>query len=173
MARVIIPEATSGKCFTHKEVFFRPSATVRLYYWPKLKVQLAKMIKVIENCRWRPKGISEGVTPALSWPLLGAFLLYSPLFTSIPFQDQKLAMNGFDQVSRHISELSLWLSLLNLLNQWNMASFIGDFLFSREAAAKCNREVGSQIENLRVVIAIADERFILLDSFHRSAYYHL
>ena len=55
MARVIIPEATSGKCFTHKEVFFRPSATVRLYYWPKLKVQLAKMIKVIENCRWRPK----------------------------------------------------------------------------------------------------------------------
>ena len=111
MARVIIPEATSGKCFTHKEVFFRPSATVRLYYWPKLKVQLAKMIKVIENCRWRPKGISEGVTPALSWPLLGAFLLYSPLFTSIPFQDQKLAMNGFDQVSRHISELSLWLSL--------------------------------------------------------------
>ena len=111
MARVIIPEATSGKCFTHKEVFFRPSATVRLYYWPKLKVQLAKMIKVIENCRWRPKGISEGVTPALSWPLLGAFLLYSPLFTSIPFQDQKLAMNGFDQVSRHISELTLALSL--------------------------------------------------------------
>ena len=69
--------------------------------------------------------------------------------------------------------VGLWLSLLNLLNQWNMASFIGDFLFSREAAAKCNREVGSQIENLRVVIAIADERFILLDSFHRSAYYHL
>jgi hypothetical protein len=33
------------------------------------------------------------------------------------------------------------------------------------AAARCNREVGSQIENLRVVIVITGQRFILLDSF--------
>ena len=51
-----------------------------------------------------------------------------------------------------------------------MASFIGDFLFSREA--KCNREVGSQIENLRVVIAITDQRFILLDSTNRRQKLH-
>ena len=38
--------------------------------------------------------------------------------------------------------------------------------------AKCNREVGSQIENLRVVIAITDQRFILLDSTNRSAKMH-
>ena len=57
--------------------------------------------------------VESSVTPALNF--LASFLLYSvQVFTSIPFQDQKLAMNGFDQVSRHISELD---SLLNLLNQ--------------------------------------------------------
>ena len=49
-----------------------------------------------------------------------------------------------------------------------MASFIEDFPIQRQARAKCNREVGSQIENLRVVIVITDWRFILLDSFNRS-----
>ena len=66
---------------------------------------------------------------------------------------------------------TFWNSLtLKLLNQWNMASFIGDFLFSQRA--KCNREVGSQIENLRVVIVITDQRFILLDTTNRSAKMH-
>ena len=109
-------------------------------------------------------------------PSLGHFLA---LFYYIPhflraFHSRIKSWRWMALIRFHDTFLSwLWLSLLNLLNQWNMASFIGDFLFSREAAAKCNREVGSQIENLRVVIAIADERFILLDSFHRSAYYHL
>ena len=43
------------------------------------------------------------------------------------------------------------------------------FPIQRQAGAKCNREVGSQIENLRVVIVITGQRFILLDSFNRSA----
>ena len=52
--------------------------------------------------------------PALEHFLALFYDILPTLFTSIPFQDQKLAMNGFDQVSRHISELD---SLLNLLNQ--------------------------------------------------------
>ena len=43
------------------------------------------------------------------------------------------------------------------------------FPIQSQAGAKCNREVGSQIENLRVVIVITGQRFILLDSFNRSA----
>ena len=154
-----------GNVFTHKAVFFTSLTKIE----KKCPISQDDH-KVIGNCRWTFWGRNFLMShlPALEHFLALFYDILPTLFTSIPFQDQKLAMNGFDQVSRHISELD-WLSLLNLLNQWYMRSFIGDFLFSWEAA-KCNREVGSQIENLRVVIAIAEERFILLDSFHRSAH---
>ena len=92
-----------------------------------------------------------------------------PVFTSIPFPrgskvGDEWLWSGFTTHSKAA------LNLLNQWIQWNMASFIEDFPIQRQALrAKCNREVGSQIENLRVVIVITDWRFILLDSFNRSA----
>ena len=91
-----------------------------------------------------------------------------PVFTSIPFPrgskvGDEWLWSGFTTHSKAA------LNLLNQWIQWNMASFIEDFPIQRQALrAKCNREVGSQIENLRVVIVITDQRFILLDSFNRS-----
>ena len=91
-----------------------------------------------------------------------------PVFTSIPFPrgskvGDEWLWSGFTTHSKAAP-----LNLLNQWIQWYMASFIEDFPIQRQARAKCNREVGSQIENLRVVIVITDWRFILLDSFNRS-----
>lgn len=64
---------------------------------------------------------------------------------------------------------SLWLWTCWISEIWPALLEIS---YSEGARAKCNREVGSQIENLRVVIVITGQRFILLDSTNRSAKMH-